>query len=267
MAEIETHIQGPLGHLYFDAFNGAMDLEHCQELTQAYTTLAENPEVKLVVLWGGEDFFSNGIDLVSIDRQYNPAILAYKNLKGLNGLIKAILANQRQLTLAALRGPAAAGGVMLALACDLRYAKAGLVLNPHYVNMGLSGSELFSLMLPRAVGQGWAEKLLYEAQPISAELACRIGLLHDTLPVEDFKKELVERALFLAQNNLQARLATKALLNRDLGPLIEAAEKAELSAMKDCCNEPEFDQARRAFIDKTGSDQFAQVATKTSKVR
>lgn len=260
MSEIETRIEGPLGHLSFEAFNGAMDLEHCRELTEAYRSLAQNPEVQVVILWGGPDFFSNGIDLVSIDRQYNPAILAYKNLKGLNALIKEILANQRQLTLAALRGPAAAGGVMLALACDLRYAKAGLVLNPHYVNMGLSGSELFSLLLPRAVGQGWAQKLLYEAQPISAEQACRIGLLHDQIDAERFEEEVTERARFLAHHNLQARLATKALLNRDLGPLIEQAEQAELKAMKDCCNEPEFDQARRAFIDKERTDQFANVA-------
>ncbi|MDT8447290.1 MAG: enoyl-CoA hydratase-related protein [bacterium] len=260
--EISGKILGPLGHLHFDAFNGAMDLEHCQRLLTAYQELAETPQVKVILLWGGEDFFSNGIDLVSIDQQYNPAILAYKNLRGLNGLIRAILSTPDKLVLAALGGPAAAGGVMLALACDLRYARAGLVLNPHYVNMGLSGSEFFSLLLPRAVGQGWAEKLLYEAQPISAELACRIGLLHGEIDGASFEKEITERAAFLAENNLQARLATKRLLNRGLLERLDEAEQAELRAMKDCCNEPEFNEARRAFIKKEASPQFANIATK-----
>ncbi|OGH01163.1 MAG: hypothetical protein A2600_10820 [Candidatus Lambdaproteobacteria bacterium RIFOXYD1_FULL_56_27] len=260
--EIVSQIVGPLGHLHFEAFNGAMDLEFCQDLTQAYQTLAQTPEVKVILLWGGKDFFSNGIDLVTIHQQYNPTILAYKNLKGLNQLIRLILATTDKLVIAAMQGPAAAGGVMLALACDLRYAQTGLVLNPHYVNLGLCGSEFWSALLPQVVGLGWAQKLTLEAAPISADLACRLGILHDQIEREQFEGEVNRRALFFATENFEARLATKGLLLEQLRPVLEAAELAELKAMKDCCNHQEFDQARSAFIAKEGSPQFAALATK-----
>ena len=260
--EIQTRIDGPLGHLYFEAFNGAMDLEFCQELVQAYQTLAQAPEVKVILLWGGKDFFSNGIDLVTIHQQYNPTILAYKNLKGLNQLIRLILGTTHKLVIAALQGPAAAGGVMLALACDLRYGRAGVVLNPHYVNLGLCGSEFWSALLPLCVGLGWAQKLALEAAPISADLACRLGILHDQIEGEGFEKEVLLRASFFAHHNFEARLATKRLLLERLRPVLEEAEQAELRAMKDCCNLEEFDQARSAFIAKTGAPQFAALATK-----
>ena len=57
------------------------------------------------------------------------------------------------LTVAALQGNAAAGGVFLALAADRVLARSGIVLNPHYRNMGnLYGSEYWTYLLPRRVG-------------------------------------------------------------------------------------------------------------------
>ena len=60
-----------------------------------------------------------------------------------------------QLTVAALQGNAGAGGVFLALAADQVWARDGVMLNPHYKNMGnLYGSEYWTYLLPRRVGAG-----------------------------------------------------------------------------------------------------------------
>ncbi len=65
-------------------------------------------------------------------------------------LREEILATDTQLTIAALRGNAAAGGVFLALAADTVLARRGIVLNPHYRNMGnLYGSEYWTYLLPK----------------------------------------------------------------------------------------------------------------------
>ena len=61
------------------------------------------------------------------------------------------------MTIAALQGNAAAGGVFLALAADCVLARSGIVLNPHYRNMGnLYGSEYWTYLLPRRVGAAQA---------------------------------------------------------------------------------------------------------------
>src|SRR5690606_36067177 len=102
------------------------------------------------------------------------------------------------LTIAALRNNAGAGGAILPLACDRVVIRSGVVLNPHYENMGLYGSEYWTYLLPKKVGAELAFKLTRECQPMLASEAFNLGLA-DTLFEGDWEKfhthlyELVER--------------------------------------------------------------------------
>ncbi len=250
--EISYTTKNQVGHLEFFGYNGAMDVEHCVHFLQTYAEAVNDPDTRVIVLWGGIDFFSNGIDLNPIHLRYNPVILAYKNLKALNKVVKKILETKNKLVIAALRGSAAAGGVMLALAADLRYGRKGIVLNPSYVNMGLSGSEYWSILLPSMIGYGLTQKLIYEAIPISCQQAVDLGLIHDQLSMEQnrFSQEITEKAEYFAQFNIEARLAAKEVLNHRLLQGFEEQVKLELQKMKDCCNHVEFQQARTQFVEK-----------------
>jgi len=251
--EISYFSKNRVGHLYFPVYNGAMDLQHCNKLLQIFQEKAlADKETKVIILWGGEEFFSNGIDLNAIHLRYNPTILAYKNLKAINKLVKTILLTKEKLVIAAIRGSAAAGGVMLALAADLRYGRTGVVLNPSYVNMGLSGSEYWSVLLPALVGVGHTQRLIYEATPISATEGKELGLIHDLFPLDckEFEEAVTLRAEYLATHNIEARLATKEVLNHSLLAQSEEQVKLELQKMKDCCNENEFQNSRTNFVEK-----------------
>ena len=239
--------------MYFPVHNGAMDLSHCKNLLQTYQDeVLPDKETKVIILWGGEEFFSNGIDLNAIHLRYNPTIMAYKNLKALNKIVAAILKTEGKLVIAALRGSASAGGVMLALAADLRYAHFEVVLNPSYINMGLSGSEYWSVLLPTLIGLGNTQRLIYEATPISAREAKQLGLIHNVY--EEKQKQFAEivttTAEYLANNNIHARLAAKLILNKKLLAESDAQVKLELQKMKDCCNHQEFAQSRSIFVEK-----------------
>ncbi|PNB76549.1 formyl transferase, partial [Pseudomonas sp. FW305-BF6] len=85
------------------------------------------------------------------------------------------LLSARQLVVSGLSGNAGAGGVMLALAADIVFARSDIVLNPHYKTMGLYGSEYWTYSLPRAVGPAMAEKLTEDCLPISALQALQLG--------------------------------------------------------------------------------------------
>ena len=250
--EISYYSKNGVGHLYFQVHNGAMDLQHCKNLLQTYKEQALTDEqTKVIVLWGGEEFFSNGIDLNAIHLKYNPAILAYKNLKAINKLVEAILSTREKLVIAAIRGSAAAGGVMLALAADLRYARSSVVLNPSYSNMGLSGSEYWSVLLPALIGFAHTQRLIYEAAPISALEAKQLGLIHDLFPNNraQFEESITKRVEYLAGNNIEARLAAKFVLNNKLLAESEDQVKLELQKMKDCCNQIEFENSRSNFVE------------------
>ena len=257
MREISYQTLNNVGHIKFPIHNGAMDLKHCQRLFETIQFAKEDDSIKVIVLWGGPDFFSNGIDLNAIHLQYNSSILAYKNLKALNKIVHAILTADTKLVISALQGSASAGGVMMAIAADLRYARKNIVLNPSYANLGLCGSEYWSVLLPAMIGYGFTQKLLYEACPISANEALRLGLIHQIISGElaAFEENIIAKAEYLASTNIDARLAAKTVLNHRLLDDMNTQVKLELEKMKDCCNHPEFESARASFVEKNCCQQ------------
>ncbi len=102
-----------------------------------------------------------------------------------------------------MQGNAAAGGVMLALAANLVYARKGIVLNPHYKGMGnLYGSEYWTYLLPKRVGASRARELTEALLPVSTRTAQQIGLI-DAAFEEDaasFRHHIRELAEELARS-------------------------------------------------------------------
>ena len=108
----------------------------------------------MIVLMGGEDFFSNGIHLNVIHAANDPGLESWRNLNAIDDLVREIILTDSHLVISALRGDAAAGGVPFALAADLVVARNDVVLNPYYQHMGgLYGSEYWTYLLPRRVGR------------------------------------------------------------------------------------------------------------------
>ena len=128
-----------------------MSTGQCRRLLAAYRHAQARP-VKVIVLGPPRDFFGNGIHLNVIQAAADPAAESWRNINAIDDLVHAILTNTGQLTVAALAGNAAAGGLMLALAADQVWCRSGAVLNPHYRLMGLHGSEYWTYTLPRRVG-------------------------------------------------------------------------------------------------------------------
>jgi putative two-component system hydrogenase maturation factor HypX/HoxX len=166
-----------VGYLHFAFYNGAMSTGQCERLREAYLAAAQR-DIRVIVLMGGADFWSNGINLNCIEAAASPADESWRNINAIDDLARAIIATDRQLTIAALQGNAGAGGVFLALAADYIYAREGVVLNPHYKGMGnLYGSEYWTYLLPRRVGGAQAIALTQNRMPVGALDAQETGLI------------------------------------------------------------------------------------------
>ncbi len=188
--------QEDVGYLHFPFYNGAMSSEQCQRLLAAYTEAAAQ-ETKVLVLRGGGDFWSNGIHLNTIETAESPADESWRNINAMDDLCRAILTTDNQLTVAAMNGNAGAGGVFLGLCADKVLGRKGIILNPHYKNMGnLYGSEYWTYVLPRRVGLEAAETIMGNRLPLGCDEAKEKGLLDKVissefaLEVEVFAKEL-----------------------------------------------------------------------------
>lgn len=186
LREIFYHEKDGVGYLHFDFYNGAMSAAQCRRLAQAYGEIKQR-DTRVIVLMGGQDFWSNGIHLNLIEAAECPADESLLNINAMNDFAREVLLTERRLTVAALQGNAGAGGVFLALACDYVWARSGIILNPHYKNMGnLYGSEYWTYLLPRRVGMDGAKKIMSQRLPIAAEEAVKAGMI-DKAFGEDLK--------------------------------------------------------------------------------
>lgn len=208
--EIAWREEGGVGWLSFAFLNGAMSSSQCERLLAAFQTACARP-VKVIVLEGGPDFWSNGIHLNQIEAADSPAEESWRNINAMDDLAEAIIRCDTQLTLAAMAGNAGAGGVFLARACDEVWLREGVVLNPHYKDMGnLYGSEFWTYLLPRACGVENARRIAEARLPMGAREALRLGLA-DAVGARSpvgFAAEVKARAQALAEE-APARLAGK----------------------------------------------------------
>ncbi|MFN7066123.1 MAG: enoyl-CoA hydratase/isomerase family protein [Aquificaceae bacterium] len=118
------------------------------------------------------------MNLNTIEASHSPADESWRNIKAMDELCEEILITLDKLTVAGIRGNAGAGGVFLAFTCDLIFAMEGVVLNPHYKNIGnLYGSEFWTYTLPKRVGWEKGKEIMENRMPISSKKALEIGLL------------------------------------------------------------------------------------------
>ena len=148
-----------------------------------------------------------------IEAADDPAEESWRNINAIDDLVEAILTTTDRLTVAAVAGNAAAGGLMLALAADEVWCRAGAVLNPHYRLMGLHGSEYWTYTLPRRVGVPEAARLTQACLPVSPASAARCGLVDRVIDggVAEYRAQVAALAGQLARSpDYPARLAAKA---------------------------------------------------------
>ncbi len=248
---------GAVSWLHFPFHNGAMGTAQCQALTRALRAARARP-TRVIVLTGGPDFWSNGIHLNLIEAHPQPADESWRNINAMNDLVLEILQTDRQLTVAAMAGNAGAGGCFLALAADHVWARAGVLLNPHYKSMGnLYGSEYWTYLLPRRVAPEAARSMMDGRLPVSAAQAAVLGLVdacfgHDH---QSFRAEVAAHAQALAdasdfEQALQAKTRQRAV-DEAVKPLAAyRAEELERMKLNFYGFDPSYHVARHAFVTK-----------------
>ncbi len=253
---------GAVGLLHFEFYNGAMSTVQCQRLQAALRWAKQRP-VRVLVLMGGADFWSNGIHLNVIEAASladgSAADESWANINAMNDLALELINSPDQLTVAALAGNTGAGGCFLARAADAVWAREAVILNPHYKNMGnLYGSEYWTYLLPRRVGMAAAQAIMRDRQPLTAQRALQIGFTDACLSgdTEGFQIEVARRAAELAAapdwaNKLAAKRETRA--RDEATKPLAAYREEELTQMRRNFYgfDPSYHVARHHFVAKS----------------
>jgi putative two-component system hydrogenase maturation factor HypX/HoxX len=251
-----------VGHLRFDFYNGAMSTDQCRRLLDAYRYARSRRQTSVIVLEGGDDFFSNGIHLNVIAAAGEPGEESWWNLHAIDDVVHEVLETDSHLVISALAGDAAAGGVPFALAADHVVAREDVVLNPYYRHMGgLYGSEYWTYLLPRRVGNELAAELTSAPfRAIGTRRAVEIGLI-DAAFGEDaasFRAQVAGLAQRLARHPdhahwLQEKRRARAR-DEQRKPL-GVYRTEELARSHECFfgADRSYHEARTRFVYKTGA--------------
>jgi putative two-component system hydrogenase maturation factor HypX/HoxX len=122
--EINYREVGPIGFCALIFSTAPWGRQACERLLRAYEEALARP-TKVLVLEGGQDVWSNGMDLNLIEAAASPADESWHNINAMDDLAEAILRTDDKLTVAAVGGNAGAGGVFLARACDEVWLRPG----------------------------------------------------------------------------------------------------------------------------------------------
>jgi enoyl-CoA hydratase len=175
----------------------AISRELLEDLHAELELLAVDRSARVVVLTGRGRGFCAGLDLVEGIRDLANDT-APERMRG-QKRIAALMTGLRELpqpVIAAVNGPAAGGGLALALASDVRIAGEAARFGDAFVRIGLSGCDVgVSWLLPRLIGASRAFELMLTGRVIDAADADRIGLVSRVVPDE----ELLETALTVAR--------------------------------------------------------------------
>jgi enoyl-CoA hydratase len=229
-----------------DARN-AINTDLAQGLLAAVGQLDGDDGLTAGVLTGAGRGFSAGMDL--------KAFLAEGMPKGFNEFLTA---GARKPLIAAIEGFALAGGLELALTCDLLVAAKGVKLGIPESGVGLFAAGGALLRLPRRLPYGVAMEMALTADPITAEQAHQYGLvtrLADPGASVDVAMELAER---IAQNAPLSVAASKQILRETQGRTEEEFWAFQAPVMRDVFTSEDAKEGPRAFAEKRAPNWSGQ---------
>jgi enoyl-CoA hydratase len=170
----------------------AVDLPTAHALVAAFKAFDADASADVAILTGAGGAFCAGADLQAL------AVGERKPVEA-DGMFAPMGPTRLRLfkpVIAAIEGPAVAGGMELALWCDLRIAGRSAIMGIFNRRFGVPLVDLGTIRLPRIIGQGRAVELILTGRPVGMDEALRIGLVNEL--TDD--GEALRRATELAQS-------------------------------------------------------------------
>jgi enoyl-CoA hydratase len=217
----------------------AINTALAQGLLAAVAELDNDPELTIGVLTGAGRGFCAGMDLKAFATEGGP-----------EGMDTFIQQGSKKPLIAAIEGFALAGGLELALACDLLVAATGVKLGIPEVNVGLFAAGGGLLRLPRVLPYGVAMEMALTAQPITADAAHTYGLVSRIAEKGQALAVAIELAEIIARNAPLGVAASKQLVRASLDLTEAEFWEAQKPLMGEVFTSNDAKEGPRAFAEK-----------------
>lgn len=229
-----------------NAFDGKMH----EETREALDAVADDDEVRCVVLRGEGRGFSAGADLAQIIESSDgaPDLGAY--LRETYSRLVTRMTSIEKPVIASLHGPVYGAGLGVALACDLRVAAESAKFSVAFIKIGLMPDAGVSFFLPRLVGLGRAMEMSMLGDPVGAEEAHRIGLVNKLVSDDALAEETDALARKLAALPTRALGKIKHSIYASFESDLETALDTEAEGQTFCGYTGDHREGVAAFFEK-----------------
>ena len=225
----------------------AVDGPTAAELVAAFRGFEADESALVAVLWGEGGTFCAGADLKAIADGRGNRVTTDGD--GPMGPSRMVLAKP---VVAAVEGHAVAGGLELALWCDLRVVAADAVLGVFCRRWGVPLIDGGTVRLPRLVGLGRALDLVLTGRPVGAEEALAIGLANRVVPSGGARAAAEELALEIARFPQACMRGDRLSVYEQAGLDLEEAMGNELSHGLESLRSPEALAGAQRFASGSG---------------
>jgi enoyl-CoA hydratase/carnithine racemase len=221
------------------------------DLDEALVEIESDPEIRAVVVAGGERAFCAGSDITEFEDLRGRALEGKIRFEK---LVYQRLAELPMPTVAACEGDALGGGLELAMCCDLIVASETARFGLPEVRLGVIPGSGGTQRLPRRIGPGRAKEMVMLGEVIGAAEAHRIGLVNWIVPGGEAESTAVGIAETIASRGPLAEREVKLLLNLALDVPMAQGLAAETEASERVFDTDDLIEGARAFLEKREPD-------------
>ena len=226
----------------------ALNLQTLEELRSCLTELGNNDSIAVLILTGGgEKSFVAGAD---ISFMQNIDVLAARRFAKVGHEAGKLLEDLPQPVIAAVNGFALGGGCELAIACDIRYASENAKFGQPEVNLGVIPGFGGTQRLPRLIGKGLANELLFSGEIIDAQEALRIGLVNKVFAPDVLMEKCLVLAETIASRGPLAVRLCKEVVNHGMEMDLARSCSYERDLFSLCFASKEQKEGMSAFLEK-----------------
>ncbi len=223
----------------------ALNSELMVELVNALEELDRDKNVHAIILTGGESVFAAGADLREM-AEATPVDLVLGRRFELWDRLRKIA----KPIVAAVSGYCLGGGNELAMSCDIIIASETATFGQPEVNVGIMPGAGGTQRLTRAVGKYKAMEMILTGKSISAEEACRVGLVNRVVPVESLMVEAKKIANEIASKPTISVRSAKEAISRAQDTPLEVGLEFERRAFYTLFATEDGKEGMKAFLEK-----------------
>lgn len=225
----------------------ALNSQILHELSEAFDALANDKEVRVIILTGAERSFVAGANIREMaDLNYDEAKVF--GAKGASVFRK--IETCPQPVIAAVNGFALGGGSELALACDIRIASEKAKFGQPEVSLGITPGFSGTQRLARLVGFAKAKELIFTGKVITADEALAIGLVNQVVAPESLMDEAQAMAATIAKQAPIAVQKSKEAINNGWDMSIDKGIDYEVELFAQCFETEDQKNGMNAFLKK-----------------